>query len=251
MTKVSFVTIPTAIVTQIFNKYNPTMYGGDGRHKGLDLGVVTGTSVYACMGGTVTTAVVTQSGYGRHVRITHPDNSISIYGHLSKLLVSVGDMVEAGQEIGKSGGDPNDSIDGDGFSTGAHLHFEIRPPNSLTSDQGAVDPIAWCTKYIPGTRKQAEVISYDGLRARSFPVNGDILYVMPHRTIIDVIEESDGWSRILGLRPEWCSSAYLNFTGIETNPDIPDDEVPEDIYTDKEKLDILWKLYLETHPDMY
>jgi hypothetical protein len=247
MTKVSFVTIPSAIVTQKFNNYNPTMYGGDRRHKGIDFGIVAGNPVYACMGGEVTTAVVSQSGYGRHVRITHPDNSMSIYGHLSKLLVNVGDVVGAGQEIGKSGGDPSDGIDGDGFSTGAHLHFEIRPPNSLTSDQGAVDPVAWCAKYIPGVRKQSEVTSYEGLRARSAPVSGNILYVMPHRTIIDVVEEKDGWSRILGLRPEWCSSTYLNFTGIETNPDIPDDEIPEDIYTDKEKLDILWKLYLETH----
>jgi hypothetical protein len=247
VTKVSFPTIPNAIITQIFNNYNPNMYGGDGRHKGLDLGNPVGTSVYACMKGEVTTAVVSQSGYGRHVRISHPDNSMSIYGHLSKLLVNVGDIVNAGQEIGKSGGDPKDNIDGDGFSTGAHLHWEIRPPNSLTSDQGAVDPMMWCTKYIVGVRKQAEVISYDGLRARDNPINGTILYVMPHRTIIDVIEESNGWSRILSLRPEWCSSAYLNFTGIETNPIIPDDEVPEDIYTDKEKLDILWNLYLKSH----
>jgi hypothetical protein len=223
------------------------MYGGDGRHKGIDFGIIAGNPVYACMGGEVTTAVVTQSGYGRHVRITHPDNSISIYGHLSKLLVSVGDIVDAGQEIGKSGGDPNDGIDGDGFSTGPHLHWEIRPPSSLTSDQGAVDPIAWCSQYIPGVRKQAEVISYEGLRARETPVDGTILYVMPHRSIIDIVEESDGWSRILGVRPEWCSSAYLNFTGIETNPDIPDDDTPEDIYTSMEKLEKLW----EAHPELH
>ncbi len=248
MTNVAFVTILNAIVTQKFNNPNPTMYSGDGKHKGLDLGIIVGTPVYACMGGQVTTATVSQTGYGRQVRITHSDNSISIYGHLSKLLVNVGDMVEAGQEIGKSGGDKNDSIDGDGFSTGAHLHWEIRPPNSLLSDQGAVDPILWCAKYISGKRKQAEVVPYEGLWARSFSVTGTKLYLMPHRTIIDVVEEKDGWSRILGLRPEWCSSKYLNFTGIETTVDIPDDE--PNIYTYEEKVDIMWKEFIKLHPEL-
>lgn len=246
MTKVSFVTIPSAIVTQKFNNYNPTMYGGGGKHKGIDFGIIVGTPVYTCMDGVVTTAVVTQSGYGRHVRITHNDNSMSIYGHLSQLMVEVGDIVVAGQQIGLSGGDPTDGIDGDGLSTGAHLHWEIRPPNSLTTDQGAVDPMEWCNKYIVGIRKQAEVTAYNGLRVRTSPTTGDILYVMPHRTLVNIIEEKNGWARILSTRPEWCSLDYLNFTGIETEvKEDTDDDV--NIYTDAEKLEILWKAHPELH----
>lgn len=244
MTKVAFVTIPSAIVTQKFNNYNPTMYGGGGKHKGIDFGIIVGTPVYTCMDGVVTTAVVTQSGYGRHVRITHNDNSMSIYGHLSQLMVEVGDIVVAGQQIGLSGGDPTDGIDGDGLSTGAHLHWEIRPPNSLTTDQGAVDPMEWCCQYIEGTRREAEITTYLGLRARHEPsTDGTILYVMPHRTLINVLDEVDGWSKILSLRPEWCFSEYINFTGITS--EVVESEV--NIYTDKEKLNILW----EAHPELH
>jgi murein DD-endopeptidase MepM/ murein hydrolase activator NlpD len=243
MTNVSFVTIPDAIITQKFNNYNPSNYGGDGKHKGIDFGIMVGNPVYACMDGLVKSAIVTQTGYGRHIRLMHEDGSMSIYGHLSKLLVAEGDKVLAGQEIGKSGGDPNDAIDGDGFSTGAHLHWEIRPSTSLLTDQGAVDPMEWCIKYIPGIRKQAEVIPYEGLRARAMPIDGRTLYIIPHRTQVNIIEETNGWSRLLSLRPEWCSSAFLLKTGIETNPNIP----PIIVYTDAEKLERLWNAHPELH----
>jgi murein DD-endopeptidase MepM/ murein hydrolase activator NlpD len=250
MTNVSFVTIPTAPITQIFNNYNPTSYGGDGRHKGIDYGIMAGNPVYSCMDGEVIATILSQSGYGRHIKIKHADGCISIYGHLTKTLVSVGQIVKAGQEIGKSGGDKYDGIDGDGFSTGAHLHWEIRPSTSLNTDQGAVDPEKWCLRYVRGIRKQAEITAYLGLRSRVSPVDGQTIYTIPHRSLIDVIEEKDGWCRLLSLRSEWCSKEYLRFTGIETNPEIPVEEVPvPKIYTDAEKLSLVWEDYLSRYPE--
>ena len=242
----AFPTIPTAIVTQIFGNYNPSMYSGDGKHKGIDYGIRAGTSIYACMPGTVTTAITSQTGYGRHIRISHPDGSLSIYGHLTKLLVEVGNTVEAGQEIGKSGGDPLDGIDGDGFSTGAHLHWEIRPPESLSTDQGAVDPVQWCMKYLPGPWREAQVTADIGLNVRTSPVNGNVLYALRKRELVKVIETIDGWSRLLALRTEWCSSSWLFMTGVVQDVELPPVVVPGE-YTDAEKLFRLWNAHPELH----
>jgi hypothetical protein len=251
MTNVAFVTIPTAPISQIFNNYNPQSYGGDGRHKGIDFAIMAGNPVYTCMDGTVKETILSQSGYGRHIKIMHLDGSMSIYGHLTKTLVSVGQIVRAGQEIGKSGGDKFDGIDGDGYSTGAHLHWEIRPPTSLGTDQGAVDPEKWCLKYVGGLRKQAEITAYLGLRSRVSPIDGQTIYTIPHRSLVDVVEEKDGWCRILSLRPEWCSAEYLRFTGIETDPKIPNIEEPiEKFYTYEEKVDIMWEEFLKLHPEL-
>jgi murein DD-endopeptidase MepM/ murein hydrolase activator NlpD len=59
-------------------------------------------------------------GYGNHVRIAHPDGRLSIYAHLRKdsLRVAVGEEVGCGDPIGEVGSS--------GYSTGPHLHFEVR-----------------------------------------------------------------------------------------------------------------------------
>ena len=91
--------------------------GASTNHKGIDIAVATGTSVMATSGGKVTTAGW-QSGYGYVVYIDHGNGVTSRYGHLSKILVSVGQTVSQGTVIARSGNTGN--------STGPHLHFEIR-----------------------------------------------------------------------------------------------------------------------------
>ena len=85
-------------------------------HKGVDWATPTGTAVNASCGGTVAKAGW-GSGYGYVVYIDHPDGRQTRYGHLSKVLVSVGQTVTQGQKIALSGNT--------GVSTGPHLHFEI------------------------------------------------------------------------------------------------------------------------------
>ena len=91
--------------------------GASTNHKGIDIAVPTGTAVLASCGGTVTVAGW-QSGYGYVVYLRHEDGRETRYGHLSKVLVSVGQSVTQGQRIALSGNTGN--------STGPHLHFEIR-----------------------------------------------------------------------------------------------------------------------------
>ncbi len=86
------------------------------QHEGIDIGVPTGTPVYAVQAGTVTLAGV-EGGYGNSVVIAHTDAISTRYGHNSELLVKVGDKVAKGQMIAKSGNT--------GHSTGPHLHFEF------------------------------------------------------------------------------------------------------------------------------
>ena len=75
-------------------------------------------------------------GYGKFVRIQHYKDEQTVYAHLSKHYVKVGDKVKAGDRVGLSGNT--------GASTGPHLHFGFRPWNWKTllnnGFKGYVDP---------------------------------------------------------------------------------------------------------------
>ncbi|MBE6032718.1 MAG: LysM peptidoglycan-binding domain-containing protein [Clostridiales bacterium] len=87
------------------------------QHEGIDIAAPVGTDVRAADGGKVI-----YSGWagalGYCVKIDHGGNMTTVYGHCSKLLVSVGDRVYKDQLIAKMGST--------GRSTGSHVHFEIR-----------------------------------------------------------------------------------------------------------------------------
>ena len=90
---------------------------GSTNHKGTDIGRVGYTSsVYASKSGTV---IVSQysSSYGNYIVISHGSGNTTLYAHMSKRLVSVGDYVDQGDTIGITGSTGN--------STGPHLHFEV------------------------------------------------------------------------------------------------------------------------------
>jgi len=95
-------------------------------HEGLDIGASIGTHVSASDGGTVIFAG-RDGAYGNVIRINHGGGKVSVYAHLSKILVKKGTKVYKGQHIGNVGNT--------GRSTGPHLHFEIRvngtPKNPL------------------------------------------------------------------------------------------------------------------------
>ena len=99
-----------------FGRRSAPKKGASTYHKGIDWAVPTGTAVFASCGGTVAKAGW-GSGYGYVVYINHEDGSQTRYGHLSKVLVKVGETVKQGERIALSGNT--------GVSTGPHLHFEI------------------------------------------------------------------------------------------------------------------------------
>ncbi|MGE5390028.1 MAG: peptidoglycan DD-metalloendopeptidase family protein [Deltaproteobacteria bacterium] len=100
-----------------------TQYYGGG-HPGIDVGIHTGTPIYAADGGVVYYSGYS-GGYGYCVKIDHGNGTTTLYGHCSKLLVSSGQMVSKGQIIAYSGNT--------GYSTGPHLHFEVMSNGSKTN----------------------------------------------------------------------------------------------------------------------
>ncbi len=99
-----------------FGRRSAPTKGASSYHKGIDWATPTGTAVYASCGGTVSKAGW-GSGYGYVVYIEHEDGRQTRYGHLSKVLVSVGQKVKQGERIALSGNT--------GITTGPHVHFEI------------------------------------------------------------------------------------------------------------------------------
>jgi len=99
----------------------------EGSHLAIDIKVPTGTKVYAVANGKVSKVAEASSGFGKHIVITHTDvpsldsntttTLYSAYGHLSKILVTQGQIVKRGDLIGESGST--------GTSTTPHLHFQI------------------------------------------------------------------------------------------------------------------------------
>jgi murein DD-endopeptidase MepM/ murein hydrolase activator NlpD len=86
-------------------------------HSGVDFAAPTGTPVVAAAAGEIFTAGWC-GGYGRCIIILHGNGISTLYGHLSSILVSEGEYVKRGQVIGLVGST--------GFSTGPHLHWEVR-----------------------------------------------------------------------------------------------------------------------------
>ncbi|KAA1245392.1 M23 family metallopeptidase [Aquimarina sp. RZ0] len=86
-------------------------------HYGMDFSAETGTPIYASGNGTVTRADANSTGYGKHVRIDHGFNYVSLYAHLSKYNVKKGQKIKRGDVIGYVGST--------GRSVAPHLHYEI------------------------------------------------------------------------------------------------------------------------------
>lgn len=97
-------------------------------HKGVDFAVGTGTPIIAPADGVVEHVAYQANGAGRYIKVRHGGQYTTVYMHLSRSLVKVGQSVKKGERIALSGNT--------GRSTGAHLHYEFhingRPVNPMT-----------------------------------------------------------------------------------------------------------------------
>ena len=113
-------------ISSPFGYRNGVFVKGAEFHKGIDLAGATGTPILAAKSGKVLYAQWSNS-FGNWIQIDHGGGVTTRYGHASKLLVSPGQSVQAGQQIALVGSTGN--------STGPHLHFEIQvngtPKNPL------------------------------------------------------------------------------------------------------------------------
>lgn len=104
-------------------------------HRGIDVANRVGTPIKAVAEGTVSYSRWNDGGYGYLVEITHPDGTVTLYAHNSRLMVREGQYVQQGDVISLMGST--------GRSTGPHLHFEIRPPG-----KGAVNPLDYVRRPV-------------------------------------------------------------------------------------------------------
>jgi murein DD-endopeptidase MepM/ murein hydrolase activator NlpD len=107
-----------AYVTSRFGMRNHPVLGRMALHGGADLRASVGTPVHATADGVVEWAGMHDSGLGRMVKLNHNFGFASLYGHLSKTEVAIGDYVRQGDLLGYSGNT--------GMSSAPHLHYEVR-----------------------------------------------------------------------------------------------------------------------------
>ncbi|MBR4241129.1 MAG: peptidoglycan DD-metalloendopeptidase family protein [Eubacterium sp.] len=93
-------------------------YSSGRYHGGVDFPCPSGSSVYAAASGTVIAAYNLNYSYGHYLIVDHGNGLSTLYAHNTTLLVGVGDHVNKGQVIARSGSTGN--------STGPHCHFEVR-----------------------------------------------------------------------------------------------------------------------------
>lgn len=121
---------PGTITSTFGHRENPFSGEGVETHKGVDIRAALGSPVKAMARGEVEFAGL-RGGFGNCIMLKHGNGFETLYGHLSKILVSVGEKIEIGQQIGNVGST--------GRSTGPHLHYEVHkngekidPKNFLT-----------------------------------------------------------------------------------------------------------------------
>ena len=105
-----------AITSTFGHRENPFTGENVEVHKGLDIRGPIGSPVKAMAKGEVEFAGL-RGGFGNCIMLKHGNGFETLYGHLSKILVHVGQQIEIGQQIG--------NIGSTGRSTGPHLHYEI------------------------------------------------------------------------------------------------------------------------------
>ena len=102
-------------------------------HQGLDIAAPIGTPIRVPLAGTVISSGPAR-GFGLWVRVRHADGTITVYGHINRSMVRVGQKVSAGQEIAEVGNR--------GEATGPHLHIEVVTPRGTK-----INPRPWLDQH--------------------------------------------------------------------------------------------------------
>lgn len=212
---------PTTVAREVTQHYgiNPQWYNGYGLrgHEGLDIYAPNGAPVLACADGVVkrVETIASSGAYGVHVRIEHDVASQlyeTIYAHFQRAEVAVGQVVTAGQQIGRA--------DNTGNSTGPHLHLTLKkrgdgsPWLALRPGVGVdiINPTPYFSElWWPGRRWRVDVAG--NLRDAPSEQTGRILRwisVGEVLTVHDVGGQGEEWweSEIGGIRGWFWNTGY-------------------------------------------
>jgi murein DD-endopeptidase MepM/ murein hydrolase activator NlpD len=226
--------VASIVITQGFGE-NPEIYKQFGRagHNGIDYGVPTGTPVMAAADGLIEDIGNDKNGYGNYVKINH-GGYWTLYGHLEKAMVQKEQVIEQGEVIGYS--------NNTGFSTGPHLHFELRIPENKSTDYpaGETNPFPYFEALSPTqdiappsdqvdpseskpiTQAQEEtqteyphincrITATAGLRMHLNPnLASYVLGYIPYGMSLPIIETDGDWVGVL----VWISKKYVEIPAI-------------------------------------
>lgn len=193
------------VVTQPYgiNRHLYEQFGLPG-HEGIDFRAPNHTAVFAAAEGVVHRVASTPDGaYGIHVRITHdhPDGPFkTVYAHLEEALITEGDLLNAGDQLGWS--------DNTGNSSGAHLHMVLKKvgdgsPWMGTSD--IVDPTPYMVDLFPGDRWAVDVA---GNFRTSPEVGNNLIRLISPNSLVQAVDFTGDWWQII----------FQNITGWFWNP---------------------------------
>ncbi len=123
---------PFQLASPLVNHPLGDTFGPRGRrfHSGIDIPAATGEILTAAAAGRVVYAGWRDGGWGLEVTIAHTAGVRTIYAHCSRVLVSIGQRVVAGQALGRVGST--------GDATGPHVHFEVRLRGAAVDPAGAL-----------------------------------------------------------------------------------------------------------------
>jgi len=225
------------VVTQPFGA-NPAIYRPMGMpgHEGIDIRALMNTNIYACADGEVyfVNNNPQAHNYGIHIRIKHGGGYRTIYGHLARVLVSVGDVVKTGQLIGKA--------DSTGNSSGSHLHLSLKKDgatdNKLTTyPKDIIDPtpfLVWPVKK----DEQGKILATEikqrclvGLDGSQFDGSDQDLHDLISQSCFEAIKISSH------VPEESIQQLKWKFPGIfiAANLSLPNSPVTREIYADQIK----------------
>lgn len=235
--------VDSRAITQHFGE-NPQVYAkfNQAGHEGLDFSASTGANVYACADGQVLDVRPNDgNAYGLHVRVQHLVDGAeyqTIYAHLSKVLVSKGQSVSAGERIALSGNT--------GHSFAPHLHLTLKLVGAKTPGypDGAVDPLPYLQEDETSEPSDLVVYTTDRVRLRAKPTTASA-----HLTWLDggepltVLGDADDASARVGQDGQWIhvqrASGMIGFVaawylqlGSPPAPPLPEKPVPESALPD-------------------
>ena len=113
----SFIYPVNARITSPFGPRRHPIFGVKSMHSGIDLAAPRGTKVKASEGGLVIYSGW-YGGYGKVAIVDHSKGYTTLYAHMDKINVKVGQRISQGDVVGYEGAT--------GYATGPHLHFEVR-----------------------------------------------------------------------------------------------------------------------------
>jgi predicted flap endonuclease-1-like 5' DNA nuclease len=207
-------------VTQGFGA-RPEFYGKYGLpgHEGIDFMAPEGSELYAVANGLVSdirldgNADPNRKPYGNQVRFQHEDGYLSVYAHLSEVVLTRGQAVQAGQLIGLAGNTGN--------SFGAHLHLSLKRQGATArGDTGyphdLIDPTPYLMPFGDGRPEQPDPPAEstitvevdtpeDGyLNMRQAPhVGGELIARLEHGERVGALEDADTARSKVGRHGQW------------------------------------------------